>query len=45
LQVFWRPARALIGPSSAATLLTSAPLLVAFLLFQRQFVQSFGARV
>jgi sn-glycerol 3-phosphate transport system permease protein len=26
---------------TAATLLTSAPLLVAFLLFQRQFVQSF----
>jgi sn-glycerol 3-phosphate transport system permease protein len=26
---------------SAATLLTTAPLLVAFLLFQRQFVQSF----
>ena len=26
---------------SAATLMTSAPLLVAFLLFQRQFVQSF----
>jgi sn-glycerol 3-phosphate transport system permease protein len=26
---------------SAATLLSSAPLLVAFLLFQRQFVQSF----
>jgi sn-glycerol 3-phosphate transport system permease protein len=25
----------------AATLMTSAPLLVAFLLFQRQFVQSF----
>ena len=26
---------------TAATLMTSAPLLVAFLLFQRQFVQSF----
>ena len=26
---------------TAATLLTAAPLLVAFLLFQRQFVQSF----
>lgn len=26
---------------SAATLMTSGPLLVAFLLFQRQFVQSF----
>ena len=26
---------------SAATLLTSAPLLLAFLIFQRQFVQSF----
>ena len=26
---------------TAATLLTSAPLLVAFMLFQRQFVQSF----
>jgi sn-glycerol 3-phosphate transport system permease protein len=26
---------------TAATLLTTAPLLVAFLLFQRQFVQSF----
>jgi sn-glycerol 3-phosphate transport system permease protein len=26
---------------SAATLMTSAPLLIAFLLFQRQFVQSF----
>ena len=26
---------------SAGTLLTSAPLLIAFLLFQRQFVQSF----
>ena len=26
---------------SAATLLTTGPLLVAFLLFQRQFVQSF----
>jgi sn-glycerol 3-phosphate transport system permease protein len=25
----------------AATLMTSAPLLLAFLLFQRQFVQSF----
>ena len=25
----------------AATLLTAAPLLIAFLLFQRQFVQSF----
>jgi sn-glycerol 3-phosphate transport system permease protein len=25
----------------AATLMTSAPLLVAFLIFQRQFVQSF----
>ena len=25
----------------AATLMTSAPLLIAFLLFQRQFVQSF----
>ena len=26
---------------NAATLMTSAPLLIAFLLFQRQFVQSF----
>jgi sn-glycerol 3-phosphate transport system permease protein len=26
---------------TAATLMTSAPLLVGFLLFQRQFVQSF----
>jgi sn-glycerol 3-phosphate transport system permease protein len=26
---------------SAATLLTSAPLLIGFLIFQRQFVQSF----
>ena len=26
---------------TAATLLTTAPLLIAFLLFQRQFVQSF----
>ena len=26
---------------TAATLMTSAPLLIAFLLFQRQFVQSF----
>jgi sn-glycerol 3-phosphate transport system permease protein len=26
---------------SAATLLTAAPLLLSFLLFQRQFVQSF----
>jgi sn-glycerol 3-phosphate transport system permease protein len=26
---------------NAATLLTTAPLLIAFLLFQRQFVQSF----
>ena len=26
---------------TAATLMTSAPLLVAFLLFQRQFVQTF----
>lgn len=26
---------------TAATLMTSGPLLVAFLLFQRQFVQSF----
>jgi sn-glycerol 3-phosphate transport system permease protein len=26
---------------TAATLLTSGPLLIAFLLFQRQFVQSF----
>ena len=26
---------------SAATLMTSGPLLIAFLLFQRQFVQSF----
>jgi len=26
---------------TAATLITTAPLLIAFLLFQRQFVQSF----
>jgi len=26
---------------SGATLMTSAPLLIAFLIFQRQFVQSF----
>ena len=33
----------LLGPLivTAATLMSSAPLLIAFLLFQRQFVQSF----
>ena len=29
------------NPDLAATLITAAPLLIAFLLFQRQFVQSF----
>ena len=30
-----------LGQHNAATLISSAPLLVAFVLFQRQFVQSF----
>lgn len=42
LQVFSSPDQGVQwGIISAAALMTSAPLLVAFLLFQRQFVQSF----
>lgn len=42
LQVFSSPDQGVDwSVISAATLMTSAPLLVAFLLFQRQFVQSF----
>ena len=30
-----------LGPSGCGTILAVSPLLIAFLLFQRQFVQSF----
>ena len=43
LQVFASPDQGVSwAVISAATIMTSAPLLVAFLLFQRQFVQSFA---